>query len=419
VRRAVATVALLALATTGLAGCGNREEVRDELLAALRRTDALSYKYVYVDDRPSVAAPGAPAPRPDVQVQGLVQDDVRFKARVTVAKAPAFDEVVSDDLLAMRFLEPARLTPLINQAKVGEVDTKTDVDGVDSVTALESRRWVVDETAAPGVTVGRVDEATLGDDPVLDSITALTYVETAIREAQSVEKFSKDSVSPAYSASEDDFPKPEDGSGVTRYDLRRPKLPPPGQNQAAGGQSGRPQTRHFRRMAVYVKGGRVIQVREAIDLKGKFLRDVLRYARTYARASGASSAEIDKFIGGIEAAPDDQQGPLVLAGLSLALASSGDAPILQRRMTLDLRDLGGDIAVELPTQDVVHGGLGFLIVTSTGKPEADGTSGENSGASGSTTTTTAAGTTATTAASTDPAATSTASTEPAPVTSSP
>lgn len=388
-RMLVLTVALMLAA--GLGACGNREEIRDELLAALRRTDALPYKFVYVDDRPLLRDAGAPTPRPDVQVQGLIEDDFRFKARVSVDKTPSFDEVVSDDLLAMRFLEPARLQPLINQAKLGEIDTATDVEGVDTVAALMSRRWVVDETAAPGVTVGRVKESALGDDPVLDAITALTYVETAIREAQAVEKFSKDTVSPAYSASEDDFAKPAEGSGVTRYDLRRPKLPPPGQNQAAGGQSGRPATRNFRRMAVYVKDGRVIQVREAIDVKGKFLRDVIRYARTYARASGASPAEIADFMRGIEAVPEEQQGPVVLAGLSLALSSTGDPPILQRRMTLDLQDLGAKIKVDLPTDNVIRGKLGFLIVTSTGKPDETGTSAAGSEAAGGANTPAASG----------------------------
>jgi hypothetical protein len=364
----------------GLGACGDKEELRDEVLAALRRTDTLSYKFVYVDDRPAATFPGAPPPQPDIEVQGLVQDDFRFKARVAMNKVPSFDEVVDDDLLAMRFLEPGRLEPLVNKSKLAEADTKTDVEGVDSLAALQSRRWVIDETAAPSVTVGRVREASLGQDPVLDSITVLTYVEAAIREAFAVEEYSADDVAPAYSSSEDDFPKPQEHSGVTRYDLRRPKLPPPGQ-QAGLSTNGRPQTRHFRRMSIYVKDGRVIQVREAVDVKGRFLKDVLKYAKTYAKVSGASTKDIAEFEAAIKAAPLAQQGSLVLEGLSLALSSTGDEPILQRRMTLDLRDLGKVVVVDLPTQDVVKGGLGYLIVTAQGKVEDEGeTSGQGDGA---------------------------------------
>lgn len=363
-----------------LASCGSRDEIKEEVLRALHVTENLAYRYVYVDDRSPNLIPDAPPPLPDVEVQGLVEDDFRFKARVALNKVTAFDEVVHDDLLAVRFLEPGRLGILVNKEKISEENTKTEIDGVDSLTVLQSRRWVVDESAAPIVTVGRVQEKTLGQDPVLDAITALTYVEEAINQALDVQKFNPDDLTPAYNRSEDTFPKPEEGSGVTRYDLRRPKLPPAGGAVFEdSGDIGRPTTRHFRRMAIYVKDGRIIQVREVVDVRGKFLKDVVRYAKTFAKVSGASDAQVKQFSDALDSTPEAQRGNLVLEGLSTALQAIGDEPILRRNMTLELRDLGKKIAVDLPTTDVVKGALGFLIVSSTGKEEAEG---ETSGDSG-------------------------------------
>lgn len=373
-RLAILPVALMLAAS--MTACGNREEVRDEVLGALHRTQQLPYRFTYIDDRTENVLPGGTPVLPDAEVQGLVEDDFRFKARVSLNGSTAFDEVVRDDLLAVRFLDPGRLGVLVNKQKVSEENTKTELENVDSLQVLESRRWVVDETAAPIVTVGRVREDALGRDPVIDAITAFTYIEEAIRSAQAVQKYSPDDVTPAYSATEDTFPKPVDGSGVTRYDLRRPKLPPPGGDQATG-EAGRPGTRHFRRMAIYVKGGRVIQVREAVDVQGRFLKDVIRYAKTFAKASGATPKQIAEFAASVDAVPEKQRGSLVLEGLSIALSAAGDQPILRRSMTLELTDLGGDIAVDLPTSDVVAGGLGFLVASATGKPEDEGaTSGD-------------------------------------------
>lgn len=375
-------VLLVALMGASLASCGSRDEVKDEVLDALRRTESLSYRFVYVDDRSPNLIPNAPPPLPDLEVQGLVEDDFRFKARVSLNRAVAFDEVVHDDLLAVRFLEPGRLAALVNKDKVDVENTKTELEGADSLTVLQSRRWVVDQSAAPIVTIGRVQEKALGQDPVLDAITALTYVEAAIDQALEVQKYNPDDLTPAYSRSEDDFPKPEDGSGVTRYDLRRPKLPPPGGAVFGGGNSdvGRPTTRHFRRMAIYVKDGRVIQVREVIDVRGKFLEDVVKYAKTFAKVSGASEAEVQQFSDAIDDTPEADRGNLVLEGLSTALLAIGDEPILRRKMTLELRDLGKKIAVDLPTTDVVNGGLGFLVASSKGKDKGEGETSSDSGA---------------------------------------
>src|SRR5205814_7546620 len=84
VRRVVATLVVASLATVGLGACGKKDELRDKVLASLRRTEATSYKFVYVDQRPKTTFPGVPTPPPNVTVQGLVEDDFRFKARAAL-----------------------------------------------------------------------------------------------------------------------------------------------------------------------------------------------------------------------------------------------------------------------------------------------------------------------------------------------
>ena len=369
-KRLLMVVVSLTVAAS-LGACGERDEARDEVLRALRRTERLSYRYAYEEKRPAVQFP-SPAPASAVTVQGLVEDDFRFKAQVGFNGAGAWEQVVHDDALAIRFLEPARLSNLVNKEKVATADSKTELQGASSLQVLQSRRWVLDETAAPTITIGRSRETELGKDPVLDSITALAYVEEAIRQAGNVVEFNPDSVSPTYSSSEDDFPKPEDGSGVTRYDLARPKLPPPGQQAVPGVTGGSPQTRHFRRMAIYVKDGLIVQVREAINARGKFASDLAKYVKTFAKEGGAGAEELSAIDELVRETPPDQLGDTLVQILNVGLGQVGEEPILRRTMRLQFNDMGADLKVEMPSGEVVKGGLGFLIVSEAGKEAAEG-----------------------------------------------
>ena len=371
-----------------LAACGEREELKEEVLAALQETKRDSFRFQYEDARPETfsAIEQTVNPAVKINVSGLVEDDFRFKARVDFDGQDGFDEVVSDDTLAMRFIDPGRLNPLINKEKVAEENNPTDLGGAPSLTVLQSRRWVLDPTGAPAVAAGSTSITNLGKDPVLDAVTVLSYVETAIAEAQSVERYDPEDISPAYSSSEETFPKPENGSGVVRYDLRRPKLPPPGQQIVNTQGSGRPQTNHFRRMAVYVKDGRIVQVREAIDVRGKFVKDLTKYMRTMFRESKASAQQLRGFDQVTSEVPENERGNVLLSILSTFLEATGEAPILQRNMTVAFSDLGSDIKVDLPTTDVAKGSLGFLVVTEKGKGQEEGDSrtagaGQGSGSS--------------------------------------
>jgi len=386
-----ALVALLGL-TIVLPACGKPNEQKLKLQAAIRRTDALAFRFVYEDRRPELPSflvpptkpgePTGPVPKDSI-VQGLIEDDFRYKARVALDGNGAFEKVVSDDTLAMRFLDPARLPSLVDRSVLGIANTKTDVPGVSVVEALKAQRWVVDPVGAPSLVGITNADRKLGIDPINDSLSVFDYVMACIDQALRVEKFSKDSLDPAYRPTEDPFPKPDNGSGVTRYDLRRPKLPPVG---AVSGSSrdNIPAPKHFRKMAIYVKNGRVIQVLERIELTGKSLTEFIDYNKAFLREQGLTTKQIDEQTKQLSAIPEAQLGTYLLGGLSLGLSQSGGEPIIQRAMSLDLQDIGAPNRVDLPQQDVVKGSLA-IIVGAGHKPQ------EVTGSSASTTTTTVGG----------------------------
>jgi hypothetical protein len=376
--RPVAAV-LTAVLLVPLAACGEKDDLKDEVRAALQRTKEGTYRVQYEEVRPGNILEGDTSAK-KVEVNGLVEDDFRFKARVDFDGQDGFDEVVSDDTLAMRFIDPSRVNALVNKEKLGDENTETELK-VPSLEVLQSRRWVVDSTGAPAIAAGSTSEADIGKDPVLDAITLLSYIDRAIDQAAAVERYDPEDISPAYSSSEDTFPKPDRGSGVTRYDLRRPRLPPPGAQPGGGDGESRPQTHHFRRMAIYVKDGLIVQVRESTDVRGKFLEDTIKYFRTALREQKAPAEQQRAFQRFIDEVPAEQQGTALVQGMNVFLEATGEDPVLLRTMTAAFREHGADVKVDLPASDVVQGSLGFLIVSERGKETED--SEGSSGAGGS------------------------------------
>ncbi len=395
-RPVVSMLALVAVALAVLPACGKPNEHKLNVQAAIRRTDALAARFVYEDKRPDLPDGLEPKPKAgqptgaiplETIVQGLIEDDFRYKARVALDGAGAFEKIVSDDVLAIRFLDPARLPGMVDRAVLGRADTKTDIPGVSVIEALKTQRWVVDPEGAPSlVGISNADRA-LGVDPINDSLSVFDYVLTCIDQAQSVDRYSKDALDPTYKPTEDPFPKPSEGSDVIRYDLRRPRLPPIGSTSGSG-RPDIPATKHFRKMAIYVKDGRVVQVLERIELTGKSVEDFLDYNKAFAREQGLTKKEVDEIAKQQLAmlpkdVSNDDLGMILLAGLSFNLSQFGGDPIVQRAMSLDLQDLGAPNRVDVPNQDVVRGSLAVLL-GSGHKPQ------EVSGGSAPTTTTTIA-----------------------------
>ena len=351
---------LVVAATAGAtSACGDRDDAIDTVRAAVRATEALPGRFVYAVDTATE----------QTTVRGLVEDDFRFKARVSFNGNDGFDEVVSDDILAVRFIDTNRLDDYIAKDRLGSADVSTELQGVTALDALRSRRWVVDASGAPAVTGSDDREERAAPDPVVEALGALAYVDRALGEALEIERFDPDDLSPVYPQSEDVFPRPENGSGVDRYDLRRPFLPSPSQ-QISGGDSRGPTAQHFRKMAVYVKDGRVIQVREAIEARGKQAEDLVGYLRTLmreARAPARFSQRLDELV---RTTPRDRLGLELMQFLNSMLETFGQDPIPIRVMTLDLTDVGDDVKVDLPQTDVVRGRLAVLAMSDAGNTEA-------------------------------------------------
>jgi hypothetical protein len=382
-RRLVTGILVGVCALAVLPACGKRTDDSDRLREAIAHTRRLAASFDYTDRRLDRT----------YNVQGLVQDDFRFKSRVFIDDQPAFDQVVSDDVLAMRLLDPERIADLINP-EAGAPTQETEIKGVSVVQALRSRRWVQDPSGAPVVSGLGQTEAKLGIDPALDAVTVLEYAQAALLQSLGARRWDPDSLSPTYSRTEDPFEEPKEGE--VRYDLARPGLPSPSSAQSgAGGQIAVPATKHFRKMALYVKGNEVVRIEERIEVTGKGLRDFANWFDLFLRESKNTTAR-NELKKATERTPEDKLGPMLLSLLSEGLKGFGEQPILIRSMSLRLEDLGSDVQINLPEEQLLQGDLSSLVTSGAakrakstkGSPASTGGTGDT-GASTTTTTTAA------------------------------
>ena len=102
-RRRMLMSGLLVLSTLGLSACTGATDAEKRLRTALRNTERLSNTFLYKETVHDTAGDH------ETDVRGLVEDDFRYKARVAEDGRPVLDEVVSDDALAVRFLDPSQM----------------------------------------------------------------------------------------------------------------------------------------------------------------------------------------------------------------------------------------------------------------------------------------------------------------------
>lgn len=346
-RRNLVLVLCASLVMSSLGACGKNEDFEDELRAAMRRTEAQPRAFFYTDE----------TGRQKVAVRGAVEDDFRYRARVEVDDRPTLDEVASDDVLADRLLDPERLAMFVSKTPTAAAEPNV-------VQALKNQTWVVDPGGAPSLIAGAKEERKVGDDFVVDSLNVFRYVEQAIIDSPvpRVVRFNPESIS--YRPKEDPFPRPV--KGVLRYDLTRSRVPRRSEN---GGNQSVPSTSVFRKMSVYVKDGQVVEIREFIDI-GARLNDLRKNFGIDLSKSTSVDAAIAEVVTGINAVRKGQ-------GLDL---------LRPRRMRARFTDIGTKTSVEVPTEGVVDGKLGFLInrgkqavnetpssTTVPGAPPGDGT----------------------------------------------
>jgi hypothetical protein len=242
-----------------------------------------------------------------IEVIGRIQDDLKYAGVVSVDGHKVYEEIVSDDSVALRILDSERAKKVI--------DTANRVDPI-SGRALAEGRWVVDHTVAPPLLAARVetedeDERTadkaatetrgpaIGDDPFVDSAQTVNYAIRVVRGSPNVQRFNPEDID--YVEQDDPFRADAEidleEQGIRRYDLQQPPLPRPAQR---GQRQRLPSVDTFRKMAVYVKGERAIKLREriAIDERTEFRRaEEGRTAKFYlvlrdAAKQGAISGEM-------------------------------------------------------------------------------------------------------------------------------
>ena len=203
-------------------------------------------------------------------------------------------------------------------------------------------------------------------------------------ESFEVHRWDPHDLNPAYRATEDVFPQPSKASGVARYDLRRPFLPPIGLTTGTASDSF-PQTKNFRKMAIYVKDNRIIRVMERVELTGKAGDDFIAYLKRYLKSAGADSKLLKGVDKQVADMTDRQRSDFLLSALNEGLESAGQEPIAIRTMTFDLRDIGAKgITASLPT-DTIEGSLAILLnrgkkveaATASGAPTAPSSSSQS------------------------------------------
>jgi len=349
--RRIGLCGLLVAVTLGLSGCSGATDAEKQLREALRNTEKLSNTFLYTETVHDKTGDH------ETDVRGLVEDDFRYKARVAEDGKPVLDEVVSDDALAVRFLDPGAMGRFLRKptkAKQGGsgVGGNGNSQGLttpepsgggtpgepSAAELLGTRRWVLDPAGAPAEFATAGTDQTLGDDPIADARQVFAYVDRAINEAVRVVEFNPESLE--YRKDQDPFKPPAPHSGVTRYDFERPNLPKASQT-GGGSNQVTPDTRHFRKMSVYVKDKRVIKVVEKIDVESR-LKDLAEIYDTKFPADR----------------PKPELAAIAVEALNVIRTGQGQDPIRMRDMEFSL-DFGTDVKVDMPT-DTTKASLALL-----------------------------------------------------------
>jgi hypothetical protein len=324
----------MAFLITLTGACKRETDQKLELGKIIARTEHKSRKFVYVDATRQTKT----------QVAGVIEDDFRYRTRLTVNGSAIEDEVTSDDTLALRFVDPAQMP---NYLVANNVVGATASGGVPVVGALQTQHWVLDKTGAPKLQQSASDTRKQGDDPVFDSLTALEYVRRAVNTAVFVKIYKRDDVDPTFKAKEDPFPQPAKSSKTKRYDLKPPPLPR-ADAATSGGNQQPPSLANFRKMVVYVQDKTIVEVREVIDVQSK-LDDLIATFKLPKNVTAADAA----------------------FAINAVRRGQGDEVIRLRTMTLRFENLGDALKVELPA-DAVTGSLSVVRYRGRGATTAAG-----------------------------------------------
>lgn len=372
--RAGVVAVVLAVSATA-AGCGQeRETFQDALAEVVAQMSLETRSYVYED----VVRGGSTT---TVAVQ--IEDDFRYHAVWSEDGTEVYEEVVSDDAIAVQTrdldlvldrigakvdIDPTAVDDALADALVGaeqepdgvadgatdgatEADAETTDpaagDGADGSSALRGSQalgagqWVVDQIGAPPLSV-RTTLEDLGVDPVVDAVGVLGLVEATVRETPNVGKWDDSAIE--YRPDKDPFRAPEvdaDGNEVeVRYDL----LAEPFLNRAAvtdAQQSSAATEAMLRQMAVYTRDGIVTEIVVKIDTSAIF-------------------EEIERAYGLPDDGTDEERADRAIVKVNEVRSELGQDPIIARDIRVVFDRVGDDERVTLPS-DATVASLSFLV----------------------------------------------------------
>ncbi|HUZ43141.1 MAG TPA: hypothetical protein VMU63_01960 [Acidimicrobiales bacterium] len=256
---------MLTVASVTLAGCQSNEAVYHQVVGDLARTAALPKQFVWIHQTLTGTQ----------SVSAEYEDPYRYDELYSQGGQAAWEEVVRDDAVADRFLDPqavgnffassgsAGSPPTVTPGAAGPSTGSNGAPNV-AASALIARHWVLDPTGAPQLpSVGSEIQAEKTD-PFYASLVFLTDVEDLITAAPTpqVRQWRPNDVQPVYKPTDDPFPAPP--RGVTRFDVYQQPLPLLS-SSSPGATPPPPTLSNLIKVAIYVRSGRVIEIREVVD----------------------------------------------------------------------------------------------------------------------------------------------------------
>lgn len=228
---------LLGAACTGASD--DAEELRQ--IAETSRTEPRTFMFVEASEERSY------------EIRGELDDDLRYRMTLTFEGEGLLEQVVSDDALAVRLLDPERAGAIANTLGHPSVDA-----------ALREGRWVIDPSGAPPLLRTDIGVEQELEDPFLEALGSLQFVTRAMSDARQVTEFTLENIE--YRPSLDPWVYPDTEAGEVRYDLLRPILPKrEDQLQAGQGDVG---VGHFRKLSVFAREERIMRVCSLVDIEG-------------------------------------------------------------------------------------------------------------------------------------------------------
>jgi hypothetical protein len=257
-------------------------------------------------------------PQKTIEVRGEVADDLRSHGVLAIDGKDVLEQIVSDDAIAVRVRDQAKAAPYIAAIAIQDKAAAAD---------LKLGKWLIDQQGAPELVAPRTgdNDIQVGVNPLLESSSYIfQYLVDAMNASRGLDEFNPDS--PFYNALDD--PWREDANaglvkeGIRRYDINLPPLP---RRTQRGSGSAIPGTPHFRKLVFYLRGTRLVEVKEQIRIDDR---------PEFRRAAAGRAANYYTEL------------------LQEALAGATRDPVRQRRMDISF-DPRDDIVIALPSKDFV------------------------------------------------------------------